>query len=158
MSRMQSKLFVLGAVLVLSALVIGSCTPATTQPTEVVATVPVEVTPHGVVDMEFVAARDAALAHLAERYGELAPPSGLAWATEPITLKELVESKGYQYTTDDWVVTATYPTAGPRRVVYRVRVANEAAGFRWEGHVDGEGRVSAASDDVLAARDSALNW
>ena len=156
MGRMQSKLFVLGAVLVLSALVIGSCTPATTQPTEVVATVPVEVTPHGVVDMEFVAARDAALAHLAERYGELAPPSGLAWATEPITLQELVESKGYQYTADDWAVTVTYPTAGPKRVVYRVRVASETAGFRWEGHVDGEGRVSAASEDIVAARDAAL--
>ncbi len=51
----------------------------------------------------------------------------------------------------------TYPLAEPQRVTYRVRVANEAAGFRWEGHVDGEGYdVYGASEDIVTARDAAL--
>jgi len=106
---------------------------------------------------EFATARDAALGYLAERYGEQAPAQGLAWATGSIILEGHFVSGGYQFTAADWTVTVTYPLIGPRRVTYRVRVASEAAGFRWEGHVDGERHeVYGASDDIVAARDAAL--
>jgi len=253
---MKCKLFALGLVLILSALILGGCRPATAQPSELPTVVSTEVTPEGPVDVEyaaardaalatiserygeqppppgsawtwesparvagrdsyqytagdwvvtisrlvvlpdsaayrvivtnqntgfwwrgevdaagqvteshprppaveFAAARDAALAYLAERYGEQALPSGLAWATEPIVLEEPVESGGYRYTADEWVVTVTCPLAGPKRVTYRVRVANETTGFRWEGHVDEEGPVWGAPEDLLAARDAVLAY
>lgn len=160
MGRMQSKLFILGPVLFLSALIITGCGPATAQPTEVVVTIPAEVTPipEGPEETEFTTAYSAARAHISEHYGEQPPPSGLGWTTEPITLEGPIDSMGYQYTTGDWVVTVTCPIAGPKRVAYRVRVANETTGFRWEGHVDGEGRVSAASEDILVARDAVLAY
>ncbi|MBL7184080.1 MAG: hypothetical protein ISS50_06485 [Anaerolineae bacterium] len=155
---MKSKLFMLGSVLVLSALIITGCAPPTTQPTEVVVTISAEVTPipEGPEETEFTTAYSAARTYISEHYGEQPPPPGLGWTTKPITLEGPIDSMGYQYTKDDWVVTVTCPIAGPKRVVYRVRVANETTGFRWEGHVDEEGRVSAASEDLLAARDAAL--
>jgi hypothetical protein len=154
---MKSKQIVLGLVLVLSALILSACGPP-----EAVTVLTTDVTPEGPVDTEFAAARDAAMAYLRDRYGEQAPPSDLAWATEPIELaapEEMGGSKGYRYTANSWVAMVTYPVRGPRRIVYRVRVANEIAGFRWEGHVDGEGHdVYDASEDIVAARDAALAY
>jgi hypothetical protein len=154
---MKSKLFVLGLVLVLSALILSACVPA--EPVTVLTT---DVIPEGPVDTEFAAARDAALAYLGDRYGEQSPPSDLAWSTEPIELaapQEMGGSRGYRYTANGWVAMVTYPVRGPQRVTYRVRVASEAAGFRWEGHVDGEGYdVYGASEDLVAAREAALAY
>jgi hypothetical protein len=161
--EMRSRLLVLGLVLVLSTLTLSACGLA--EATTVLTT---DVTPEGPVDTELAAARDAALAYLGERYGEQAPPSGLAWSTGPIELaapQEMGGSRGYQYTADRWVAMVTYPLAGPQRVTYRVRVANEAAGFRWEGQVDATGHVTGVSDTVpvnapnpARARDLALAY
>ena len=102
-------------VLVLGALTAAGCAPLDTSATsaiattpveqtvEVVATVAVEVTPEGTVDMEFAMALDAALAYVVAHYGEQAPPRSLAWTTELDTLAGLVGSMAYRYVAGDWV-------------------------------------------------------
>lgn len=87
-----------------------------------------------------VAARDAALAYLSERYGEEAPPPGLDWAEEFIPPEGWAPSGTYPYRAGDWLVTVYDP--GVRLEVYQVLAANQITGFQWEGEVDAEGHVT----------------
>jgi len=109
-----------------------------------------------------LAAREAALVYLSERYGEQAPPLGLAWAEEYTTPERLVGSATFEFTFEDWVVTVTYAILPPERTVYQVVVTNRATGFQWEGKVDATGQVmeQGASEqewfDPARARDAAL--
>jgi hypothetical protein len=153
---MKSKLVTLGfiLILVLGALTVGGCMPPVDQPTEVVATIPVdqptetvatmsvEVTPEGTVDMEFGIALDAAIAYVAERYGEQTPPLGLAWTTELATPEGVVGSMAYQYTAGDWVATVSCPVVAPDAAVYQVVMVNQVTGFQWQGEVDTAGQVT----------------
>jgi hypothetical protein len=101
-------------------------------------------------------ARDAALAHVIEHYGEQAPALDLAWVEE-FTPEKPFHLANYRYTAEDWVVTMSYRTVP---VVYQVVVVNRATGFRWEGMVDASGQVTEqlAADDVRAARDAVLAY
>ena len=103
-------------------------------------------------------ARDAALAYLSKQYGEQAPEAGLTWAERHVAPEVLVGSGIYFYTAEDWVVTISYPVVPPEMVVYHVAVVNKASGFGWGGWVDETGRVTEATDSVLAARDAALAY
>jgi hypothetical protein len=141
-------------VLVLGALTAAGCaplaTPATSaiattpveQTVEVVATVAVEVTPEGTVDMEFATALDAALAYVVTHYGEQAPPRDPAWTTELDTPEGLVGSMAYRYVAEDWVATVNRPVVAPDATVYRVVMVNQVTGFQWEGQVDKAGQVT----------------
>ncbi|TKJ29240.1 MAG: hypothetical protein CEE40_08935 [Chloroflexi bacterium B3_Chlor] len=86
-----------------------------------------------------VAARDAALAYLSERYGEEAPPPGLDWAEEFIPPEGWAPSGTYPYRAGDWVVWVY--DAGVAEA-YQVLAANETTGFQWEGEVDAGGHVT----------------
>jgi len=111
-----------------------------------------------------LAARDAALVYLSQRYGELAPPLGLAWAEEYTTPEGLVGSATFEFTFEDWVVTISHAILPPERTVYQVVVTNQATGFQWEGKVDATGQVmeQTASEgewfDAARARDAALAY
>jgi hypothetical protein len=131
---MKSKLYIVGLALILSAVIVSGCVPATAQPTEVPTTTPMEVAEE--VPEEVQAARDVALAFISGRYSEQAPALGLTWTEEDITPEGLVGSVTYQYTAEDWVVTITYPIVPPEQIVYQVAVANQATGFQWEGEVN----------------------
>jgi hypothetical protein len=103
-------------------------------------------------------ARDAALAHVTEHYGEQVPVPGLTWAEKRSTPEVWVGAGTYQYTAENWIVTIHYPMAPPETVVYQVMVANRAARFQWAGQVDATGRVTEVLDDVLTARDAAVAY
>ncbi len=104
-----------------------------------------------------VAARDAALTYVREHF-EDAPGESLAWVEERLTPEDLPGGAEWRYTADDWVVTVSYAVLPPEWAVYHIAVSNEAAGFQWEGRVDGSGRVSEAPENVLVARDAALYY
>jgi hypothetical protein len=154
---MKTQLPILGPVLVLSALIVGSCGPATAQPAvvpEVVVEPSISPLPEGGYIAPTTApaevaqeppdparARDMALAYVIERYGGQAPALGLTWTEERTTPEGLVGSSALQYTADAWVVTVSFPVVAPEDVVYQIVVANPATRFRWEGKIDAAGQV-----------------
>jgi hypothetical protein len=103
-------------------------------------------------------ARDAALAYLSKQFGEQAPEARLTWEERHVAPEVLVGSGIYFYTAEDWVVTISYPVVPPETVVYHLAVVNQTSGLGWGGWVDETGRVTDASDSVLAARDAALAY
>jgi hypothetical protein len=153
---MQYKRIILAFtfVLVLGTLAVSGCTPldasatsvtVTTpveQTAEAVATVAVEVTPEGTVDMEFAIALDAALDYVVARYGEQAPPRDPAWTAELDTPEGLVGSLAYRYVAGDWSARINRPVVAPDATVYRVVLTNQVTGFQWEGVVDNAGQVT----------------
>ena len=113
-------------------------------------------------------ARDAALSYVSEHYAEQAPPADLTWEGGRATPEGLVGGETFQYTTDDWVVTITYPVVAPENVVYHIVVANPTTGFQWEGELDAdrhltetaapEASVPQVMLDRIGARDAALSY
>ena len=148
---MRKKLHKLILGLVLGALVISGCGPAPVQPSPLPAPtqgsepspLPAE-TPgsEAVVIPDPAAARDAALAYLAQPGGAESVPTDLAWTEKDITTEGLVGASTKQYTSGDWVVTVSYPVVLPVNTIYHVVVTNESASFRWEGEVNAQGQVT----------------
>jgi hypothetical protein len=162
---MRNKSPVIVLVLFLVGLALNACTPAADGATETVEILSTDVTPEGTIDMEVVVARDAAFATISEHYGEQAPRPDLAWITEDVT-PDGQNSPVFQYSAEDWVVTASCLVVIPDGCAYHVKVINETTGFRWEGEVDTGGGVTEkptrepvkSSEWVLAARDAALAY
>ncbi len=167
---MKSKLYTLGLMLILSALVVTGCGPITAQPTAVplpvVTKLPIVVpltSPPAIIPTVAVeasdvqAARDAALTYISEHYGEQAPALSLSWTEEFTPGNPLCDLASYRYTAEDWVVSIPYRT---RPMVYQVVVTNQPTGFQWEGTVDASGQVTeqVAPDDVRAVRNTALAY
>ena len=151
---MRSKLWTLLLVLLLGALASSGCGPAAVEPSPApTATAGGESSPlptatagaEAVVILGPVAARDAALAFVAQSYGAESVLTDPAWEEENITPEGLVGASTFQYTAGNWVVTVSYPVVLPALTVYHVVVANEATGFRWEGDVDAQGQVTEIS-------------
>jgi hypothetical protein len=134
----KGKMMNLGILLLVSALVIGGCTPAgqSSRPSDPVG------------------ARDAVLAYLAENYGAEAPAAGLAWTEKHTKPEGLVGGESYEYTAGDWVIAVSYPVVAPENVVYTIQVSNQATGFRWEGQVDAQGQVTETSFGGQSSRSS----
>ena len=170
---MRNILSILGAVLVLSTLILSSCGPTTPQPTKVPPPVPTKaavvvpltlipaITPTVAVEAsDAKAARDAALTYIIEHHGEQAPTLSLTW-TEEFTPERPFHLANYQYKAHaergvgGWLVSISYRT---RPVLYQVVVTNQSTEFRWEGTVDASGQVTeqVASDHVRTIRDTAL--
>ena len=94
-----------------------------------------------------LAARDAALAYVSERYSKQAPAHRLPWAEDYIGVPVPEGPWGagtlqYTYTAEDWVVIISYQFLAPKPVVYEVRVNNLATYFHWQGDVDAAGQVT----------------
>ena len=79
-----------------------------------------------------LAARSAALAYLADQYGDQAPPLGLIWREAYTTPAGWVGSGDFEFTAEDWVIAISYPIVPPERTVYQVTVMDQIAGFQWE--------------------------
>jgi len=162
---MRSKMLTIVTLVCASIWVLTACAPAEDQATESPEVAATQVIPDGVVDMEYVIARDAAFAAITERYGEQAPRPNLPWAVEDIT-PDGQGSPVFQYSAEDWVVTVSCMVTIPDGCTYDVLVINETTGFRWEGEVDTRGEVIErptrepvkASEWVLAARDAVLAY
>jgi len=106
-----------------------------------------ECSPGGVSEMPVgaAAARDAAMAYVGQNYDIWpadAPVPDMVWTEEDITEEGLVGSSTFRYTTDEWVVTVSFPIVAPDATVYRILIENTATGFRWEGEVDASGQVT----------------
>ena len=151
---MKSKLFALGFVLILSALIFSGCRPGPAQPTEVPTATPTEVAVEAPEEVR--AARDAALAYVIERYGEQAPALGLTWTGEFTTPEGLVGWVTYEFRAEGWVVTIGHAVVPPEMRRYEVVVADQTTGFQWEGQVDAKGHVTEGPEIVLSARGAAL--
>lgn len=159
---MKSKLYILGLMLILSALIVSGCGTTTAQPTEVptdTRTGEAVEAPEGVRD-----ALDAALAYFSANYGDEAPAPGLTWMGENITpgwpeapVPGWVE---YQYTAEDWVITIGHAVLPPEWTIYQVTVTNPTTGFQWEGEVDAAGQAAEllAPEEVRTARAVALGY
>jgi putative hemolysin len=132
----------------------GECEPGAeeVQPTEV----PIAPTDATVQVHDSARARDAALAYVFDRYGEVVfPRSGLVWTEENVTAEGLVGASTFRYTAADLVVMVSFPVVNPVDTIYQVVVGKESTGFRWEGEVDASGQVTELSTtpaevDVLA--------
>jgi hypothetical protein len=90
---------------------------------------------------QVLAARDAALVHLAELYGEQAPWPNFIWLEQGTTQEGLAGHMIHHYVAGDWVVTISHPVVAPEAVVHSVVVDNQSTGFKWEGTVESEGAV-----------------
>jgi hypothetical protein len=153
---MKSKQFVLGILFILSALIISSCSSPTDPPPVVVEPsitpisegghiTPTPTPPETAVEApEGVwTARDAALRHIFEQYGEqVYPPPGMDWLEENITPEGLVGSTTYRFAAGDLMITVSFPLVAPDATIYQVLVENTVTGFRWEGEVDASGQVT----------------
>ncbi len=172
---MRASCCILVFVIVVSVCLLGACRQAQPEatPTEGVAppaataTQPspqataVPTAGEAKAPEEALAARDAILAHLSERYGQDAPGSGLDWVEERATPEGLVGAETFRYTADDWTITVAYPVVAPEQVVYQVMVSNPSTAFAWQGEVNAAGDITeftVAADPVLAARDAALAY
>jgi serpin B len=147
---MRNKLFRAGLALVLVALVVLGCGP-TPEPT------PLPTRPSGdevAGAPDPARARDAALATLAEAYGDQAPAQGLSWTEERTTPEGLVGSSSFQYTTGDWIVTVSFPLVAPEATIYTVGVSNQVTGFEWEGEVDASMQVMVVEEEATPPADA----
>jgi hypothetical protein len=92
-----------------------------------------------------LAARDAALAYLADQYRDQAPPLGLTWREAYTTPEGWIGSSVFEFTAGDWVIAISYPIVPPERTVYQATATNQITGFQWEGKVDATGQVTEIS-------------
>ena len=156
---MKGKMTYLGILMLVSALVISSCSGADSalEPTP---------TDQSARPSDPVGARDAVLAYLAENYGDKAPTVSLAWVERHTKPEGLVGGESYEYTAGDWLITVSYPVVAPESVVYTIVVSDATTGFRWEGRVDAQGQVTETSfggqssrpSDPVGARDAVLTY
>ncbi|MGB9880371.1 MAG: hypothetical protein ACPLRM_06380 [Anaerolineae bacterium] len=98
-------------------------------------------TPATEVSDPVLAARDAVLKYLGERYNVQIPLAELTWARTRLTPEGLVGAETYQYRAGDWVVTISYPVVPPAQVTYQVSVSNESISFQWQGEVGANGEI-----------------
>jgi hypothetical protein len=127
-------------IVVLSAMVLGACGPATSTGDDVSVSGP-------------LGARDAVLAYLASRHGEQRPPPDLSW-TE--TRRSVVIGKTtVEYEADmgrgtaDWQVWISFPVVAPEAQVYEAMVFRRSGDFYWEGTVDAAGQVAELRVNVV---------
>lgn len=146
----------LALMLISSLLFAAGCGPA---PTPAAGQ---DVQPSPVPPPDPAAARDAALAYLAEAYGDLAPGPDLAWTETEAAAGDLVGSSTFEYVAQseagDWLVAVSFPIVAPDQTIYRVLVANQAIPFQWQGEVDAGLNVTAAPPGVVRARRAALDY
>jgi hypothetical protein len=180
---MSRTLFILCLALFLSAAIVSGCetteegatSPPVTANAEPTATEPASPTEAPMVTPTDVSmqvsgpadARDAALAYIAEKYGDRAPAPWLTWSEENITPEGLIGSSTFRYTADGWVVTVSFPIVAPQATIFGVVAIHEAMGFEWQGGIDAAGQVEETSTptdstekepDPAFARDTALAY
>jgi serpin B len=145
---MSHNLIRAGLALVLAALVVTGCAPATAEPSP--CPTPTQ-TGEVAAPPEPARARDAALEALAEVIGDDAPPPDLAWDGERITSEGLVGSSSFRYTAGDWVVIVSFPLVAPEATVYTVSVSNPTTGLEWDAQLDARFEVLVAEGQPTPA-------
>ena len=91
------------------------------------------------------AARDAAMTYIAQAYevwSSDAPIPELNWMEENLTSEGLVGSTTFRYTSEDWIVTVSFPLVAPDATIYQVVVVGESRGLEWVGEVNAQGQVT----------------
>ena len=127
---MDRKWFRWGIVLILSALMLASCSPAATPIPEVE------------VSEGLIAAREAALSYVLKTHGEqVFPAPGSNWQTRRTTPDGIVGSESFEFSAGEITVSIRYPVVAPDYIVYLV-IVDKDSGFHWEGEVDATGVVT----------------
>ena len=157
---MRHNLPHLALVLVLALSFLAGCGPAPTPLPTPEAGQDSGAAPAAPADP--AAARDAALAYLAEAYGELAPAQELDWTARETTAEGLLGSSTFEYTAQgeagQWIVAVSFPIVAPDQTIYHVLVSNQALPFQWQGDVDAGLNVTAAPPGVVRARQKVLDY
>jgi putative hemolysin len=123
---MSRKRLMIGWTMLMVALAVGGCGPASVPADEEPAFGPAW-------------ARDAAMA---TTWAEGEPMPALDWSEEDLTPQDRVGSSTMRYTADEWIVTVTYPIVAPDATIYQVSIVNTTSGLTWSGEVDAQGNVS----------------
>ncbi|MFC1953913.1 hypothetical protein ACFLWR_07315 [Chloroflexota bacterium] len=123
-----------GPILLIIAIVLTvSCaTPAPLGPTEPVV-------------KDAVEARQAAITYIQGKAAADAPNLGTKWQESDETPPGLVGAANKYYTSDEWVVSVSYPIVLPDLTVYRVVIVSEKFGWHWKGEVKADGTVTEIS-------------
>lgn len=127
---------------VLGALLLGACGPATTSGDDA-----------GVSDA--AGARNAVVAYLVEHYGEQGPSPDLSWTETRTTV--VVGRTKVEYAADtergsaDWEVWISFPVVAPEVVVYEAMVYRRTGDFYWEGTVNAAGHVAELTVNLMRA-------
>lgn len=90
---------------------------------------------------DVLAARDAVLEYLSERFPEDGPQEHLIWTGTDVTPVGLVGAAHFQFESGAWLAYVVKPVTAPDQIVYHVSVNNPATGFIWKGMVTGQGQV-----------------
>ena len=154
---MTARLWKIGLLFMVAALVAAGCGGATATPTvaPTVAPSPTAVRPEQVPTptagptVDRVGARDAALAYVRDKYGADAPAADLTWTEQHAKPAEMVGADMYQYMVGDWLISVSYPVVPPEQTVYTIDMVNFVTGFTWNGRV-GAGRAGDRRGAVAA--------
>jgi hypothetical protein len=137
------------------AAAVAACSEVPSTPT-LTPTVPADV------PSQVVAARDAALGFLRQRYLSRAPAAGVGWTGRNTNPPDVPGLPSYEFTSGDWVMTIWVPAISVHSVIYEMRLDNAATGFYWTGKL-GEDLTVLESNlnvnfDVLVVRDLVLAY
>ncbi len=109
-----------------------------------------------------LAARDAALSFLRERYEPQAPAAGLAWSGRRAADSESPALTTYEFAAGDWLLTVWVPMISQDVAIYEMALGNETTGFEWTGKLSQENVVQESNvgvrADVLIVRDLVLRY
>jgi len=146
MVRNVTKLDILVALLLLSSVILSSC-----------GTVPMiggviplyqpEPAPDPVIPLVFgpEAARDTAIDFIQTNFGNMAPDPELVWMVIEVPSDEMVGASNFQYRTNGWVASISFPVTAPESTIYTAKISQDAPGFSWEGLVNANGHVVTAN-------------
>ncbi len=119
-------------------------------------------TPPPDIPSEVLAARDAALTFIRERYPDAAPAAGIHWTSQNTTPPDAPGVPSYEFTSGNWLMTIWVPLVAQDSPIYEMELDNHDTGFSWTG------RLSAAyvilesnldvNVDVLVVRDLVLGY
>ncbi len=114
--------------------------PADTEPTPL----PPTETQSPVIEPTFSfvtheAARDIAVAYLADKYGLETTGD---WMVQDETPQNLVGSSAFLYTSGEWAVFVQAPVVAPEYLIYTLKIDHTASSLHWEGEVDADGTIT----------------
>lgn len=119
-------------------------------------------TPSPDIPTEVLAARDAALTFLRERYPDAAPAAGIHWVGQDTTPPDASGVSSFEFTSGNWLMTIWVPLIAQDNSLYEMELDNQDTGFSWTGRLN-TAYVILESNldvnvDVLVVRDLVLDY
>lgn len=119
-------------------------------------------TPHPDIPTKVLAARDAALTFLRERYPDAAPATGIPWIGQNTTPPDTPGVSSYIFTGGNWLMTIWVPLIAQPSPIYEMELDNQDTGFSWTGRLSAAYVILESNLDVnvnvLVVRDLVLDY